>query len=172
MTRKRRHAASAAPFLALAALFAIVPLLAAGTAGAEPLPQPIYFPHLVHVTGYGLDCRFCHSSADKSQYANIPSVQKCMTCHRTIATDRPEVKKLAQYWKEGKPVRWTRVNDVPNHVYFPHRKMVNAGVACLTCHPGMDHVWVAEQKREFGMGMCMDCHRRRKVSIDCWTCHY
>lgn len=166
MTRKRLHAASAAPFLILALLFT------AGTVSAEPLPQPIAFPHMVHVTGYGLDCRHCHSSADKSQYVNIPSVRKCMTCHRTIATDKPEVKALAQFWKEKKPVPWNKVIDVPNHVYFPHQKMVNAMVPCLTCHPGMEHAWVAEQKREFGMGMCMDCHRKRKVSIDCWTCHY
>ncbi len=166
MTRKRPLTASAAPFLILALLFPT------GTAWADPLPQPIAFPHMVHVTGYGFDCLYCHSSADKSQYANIPSVWKCMTCHRTIATDKPEVEKLARYWQEKKPVPWNKVIDVPNHVYFPHWKMVNAKVACLTCHPGMEHAWVAEQKREFGMGMCMDCHRIRKASIDCWTCHY
>jgi len=166
MTRKRLHVASAAPFLLLALVFA------AGTAFGEPSPQPIAFSHRNHATVNGLDCRFCHSSSNKSQYANIPSVQKCMMCHRTIATDKPKVKKLAQYWREKKPIPWIKVIDAPNHVYFPHRKMVNAGVACLACHPGMDQAGIAEQKLEFGMGMCMECHRKRKVSIDCWTCHY
>jgi hypothetical protein len=166
MIRKRPQSASAASLLALALL------LAAGAAFAEVLPQPIAYSHKIHVTGNGLDCRFCHSSANKSKYANIPSVQKCMMCHRTIATDNPEVKKVAQYWKEKRPIPWIKVTDLPNHVYFPHRRMVNAGVACLTCHPGMDQAGAAEQKLEFGMGMCMDCHRKRKVSIDCWTCHY
>jgi hypothetical protein len=72
MIRKRPQSASAAPLLALALL------LAAGAAFAETLPQPIAYSHKIHVTGNGLDCRFCHSSANKSQYANIPSVQKCM----------------------------------------------------------------------------------------------
>ncbi|MBP2673164.1 MAG: hypothetical protein H6Q84_4 [Deltaproteobacteria bacterium] len=166
MIRKRQLASRALTILALLLLFP------ADVLPADPAPQPIAFSHKIHVTGNGLECRFCHSSANKSQYANIPSVQKCMMCHRTIATDKPEVRKVAQYWKEKKPIPWIKAIDVPNHVYFPHRKMVNAGIACLTCHPGMDQAGVAEQKLEFGMGMCMDCHRKKKVSIDCWTCHY
>ncbi|MGE5247915.1 MAG: cytochrome c3 family protein, partial [Verrucomicrobiota bacterium] len=57
-------------------------------------------------------------------------------------------------------------------VYFPHWKMVNAGIPCLTCHPGMDRAGTAEQRLELSMGFCMKCHRSRKVSIDCWTCHH
>jgi hypothetical protein len=147
-------------------------LLFPGPASAETVPQPIAFSHKIHVTDYGLNCRFCHSSTNKSQYANLPSVEKCMMCHRSVATEKPEVKKVAQYWNEKKPIPWNKVIDVPNHVYFPHRKMVNGGIACLTCHPGMDRAGTAEQKLEFGMGFCMECHRKKKVSIDCWTCHY
>ena len=95
-----------------------------------------------------------------------------MMCHRSIATDRPEVKKVARYWNERKPIPWNKVVDLPNHVYFPHKKMVNAGIPCLTCHPGMDQAGTAVQKLEFGMGMCMECHRKKKVTIDCWKCHY
>ena len=166
MARQRALAASAASILLLALV------AAAPRVSAAEIPQPIAFSHKVHVAGYKMDCRFCHSSANKSQFVNIPSVQKCMTCHRSIAADRPEVKKLAQYWREKKPIPWNQVVDVPNHVYFPHFKMVNAGIACLTCHPGMDQAGTAEQTLDLGMGFCMKCHRSRKVSIDCWTCHY
>jgi hypothetical protein len=171
MARKRTTAALALPIVSLALLFS-AGLLLAGAASAETVPQPIAFSHKIHVTDYKLNCRFCHSSANKSQYANLPSVEKCMMCHRSIATDKPEVKKVAQYWKEKKPIPWNKVIDFPNHSYFPHRKMVNAGIPCLTCHPGMDQAGTAEQKLEFGMGWCMECHRKKKVTIDCWKCHY
>jgi hypothetical protein len=135
-------------------------------------PQPIQYNHKIHVTDNKIDCQFCHSSARRSKYAGIPSVEKCMICHRVILVDHPEIKKVAQYWSEKKPIPWNRVTELPDHVYFPHYRMVNAGVPCLECHPGMDKVGVAVQKKEFTMGFCMACHRKRGVSIDCWTCHY
>jgi hypothetical protein len=133
--------------------------------------QPIGYSHKVHVASYEIDCRFCHSSATKSASAGIPSVEKCMICHRVIAVDKPEIRKIAQYWKEKKPIPWNRVTELPEYTYFPHFRMVNAGVPCLTCHPGVDKADIAVQKQEFTMGFCLDCHRSRGVSIDCWTCH-
>ncbi len=133
--------------------------------------QPIAYNHRIHVADYRLDCRFCHSSAMKTNSAGIPSVEKCMICHRVIAVDRPEIVKLSRYWKEKKPIPWNRATDVPDFVYFPHYRMVNAGVACLHCHPGMDRAAAAVQRRDLTMGFCLSCHRSRGVSIDCWTCH-
>ena len=152
------------------ALFTL--LLAVPSGAAAQTPQPIQYSHKIHVTDNGIDCRFCHSSAGRSKYAGIPSVEKCMNCHRVIAVGSPEVQKVAQYWRDRKPIPWNRVTELPDHSYFPHYRMVNAGVPCLECHPGMDKAGVAVQNREFTMGFCMDCHRKRKVSIDCWTCHY
>ncbi len=143
---------------------------AARIAAAEP-SQPIKYSHKVHVTVNKIDCRFCHSSATKTASAGIPSVEKCMICHRVIAVDSPEVKKIAQYWSQKKPIPWNRVTELPDYTYFPHFRMVNAGVACLTCHPGIDKGDAAVQRQEFTMGFCLKCHRSRGVSIDCWTCH-
>lgn len=148
----------------LAPLCAGLPALAEGS-------QPVAFPHRTHVEQYGIDCLFCHSSARKTASAGIPPVQKCMTCHRTIAVDRPEIVKLARYWNEKKPVPWNRVTELPDYTYFPHFRMVNAGIECLTCHPGIDKGNEAVQRKEFTMGFCLKCHRSRGVSIDCWTCH-
>ncbi len=139
-------------------------------AAAQP-PQPIKYSHKIHVTANKIDCRFCHSSATKTAFAGIPTVAKCMMCHRSIAVDKPEVKKIAEYWNAKKPIPWNRVTELPDYVYFPHFRMVNAGVACLTCHPGMDKADAAVQRQEFTMGFCLKCHRSRGVSIDCWTCH-
>lgn len=167
MTRKRTLAALVIGFLPL-----VICLGTGSSAVAETIPQPIAFSHKIHVTGYKLNCRFCHSSANKSQYAIVPSVEKCMMCHRSIATDSPEVKKVARYWNEKKPIPWNRVTELPDFVYFPHFRMVAYGkVPCLTCHPGMDQAGTAVQRLEFSMGWCLQCHRSRGVSIDCWTCH-
>jgi hypothetical protein len=152
--------------------FAIVfLLLASSAAGAPPAQQPIRFSHALHVSSYRIDCRFCHVYASKSDSAGIPPAGKCMACHRSAAASNPEVRKAASAAGEGKPVAWIRVAKVPDHVHFPHRKMVGAGVPCLTCHPGLDKAEAAVQEREFSMGWCMKCHRQRGVSIDCWTCH-
>jgi hypothetical protein len=35
-------------------------------------------------------------------------VQKCMSCHQNVATDRPEVVKLTNYWNSGEPMEWNR----------------------------------------------------------------
>ncbi len=133
--------------------------------------QPIAYNHKVHVVDNGMDCRFCHSSAMKTNSAGIPSVEKCMICHRVVAKEKPEIVKLARYWDERKPIPWNRVVEVPDFVYFPHFRMVNAGVPCLYCHPGMDRATTAVKNRELTMGFCLTCHRSRGVSIDCWTCH-
>ena len=93
----RQQAAIAVSLLALA-------LVCAAVAAHAQASQPIKYSHKVHVTDNGIDCRFCHSSAVKSTSAGIPSVEKCMICHRVIAVDQPEVKKIAQYWKEKKPI--------------------------------------------------------------------
>ena len=155
-----------AAFVAAVLLFAATACVAV----AQP-PQPIKYSHQLHVTVNKIDCRFCHSSATKTASAGIPSVEKCMMCHRVIAVDSPEIKKIAQYWTEKKPIPWNRVTELPDYTYFPHFRMVNAGVACLTCHPGMDKADAAVQRQEFTMGFCLKCHRSRGVSIDCWTCH-
>ena len=156
----------------LLALVLLAPvLLAPARSAAAPPEQPIRYSHKVHVTDHKIDCRFCHVYATKSASAGIPSVAKCMMCHRTIATDRPEIRKVAQYWKEKKPIPWNRVTELPEYTYFPHFRMVNAGIPCLTCHPGVDQADIAVQRQEFTMGFCLKCHRSRGVSIDCWTCH-
>ena len=109
MARNRAMAAFALRIVSLAFLLSAVLLHLAGSALAETVPQPIAFSHKIHVTDYKLNCRFCHSSTNKSQYANLPPVEKCMMCHRSIASDRPEVKKVARYWDEKKPIPWNKV---------------------------------------------------------------
>jgi hypothetical protein len=66
---------------------------------SEPAPeQPIAFPHTVHAGALKLPCTFCHAFAERSRFATAPPLQKCMECHRSVATDREEIKKLTRYF--------------------------------------------------------------------------
>ena len=50
-------------------------------------PQPVPFSHQHHVTGLGIDCRYCHTSVETSSFAGIPPTKTCMNCHSQIWTN-------------------------------------------------------------------------------------
>jgi hypothetical protein len=135
--------------------------------------QPIAFTHKVHLEK-GLQCTDCHTSVEQGPRAGLPGVQLCMTCHQVIATDRPEIKKVAGYLARGEEIPWQRVYEFqPSaHVYFQHAPHIRAGVACGSCHGDLKQQTVAVRAVELNMGYCLNCHRQRKVSLDCTTCHY
>src|SRR5712691_10668733 len=95
---------------------------------ATPSTQPISFPHSTHVQQYKIDCQYCHADARRSEYAGLPSVTRCMGCHKITAADKPEIKKLAEYAAKSEPVPWVRVFKVPEFTHFPHKPHVRAGV--------------------------------------------
>jgi len=133
--------------------------------------QPIAFSHKQHAGDNGIPCLYCHRHAPKSRVAGIPAVADCRACHLFIARDAPEIKKLMEYWGKKEPIPWVRVYGVPDHVYFPHMMHIRAGLVCTTCHgevAAMEHI---TRSTTLNMGWCLNCHRRHKVSIDCWTCH-
>ena len=103
-------------------------------ASAKPSDQPIQFPHSTHVQQYKIDCQYCHSDARRSEYAGIPSVTRCMGCHKITAADRPEIKKLTEYATKGEPVPWNRVYKLPEFTHFPHKAHVRVGLKCQECH--------------------------------------
>ncbi len=159
--------------------------------------QPINFPHNVHVQTYKIDCQYCHADARRSEYAGLPSVQRCMGCHRITAADRPEIRKLAEYAARGEPIPWNRVYKLPEFTYFPHKAHVRAQVKCQTCHGPVETMTTvgAETGPRLGndllrfvgipapapaltMGWCIECHRqenatrRTQAPLDCATCHH
>lgn len=135
--------------------------------------QPIAFSHEIHVGKVGLQCLFCHETADTSAFAGIPTVEKCMSCHRNVAVDRPEIQKLAGHWNRQEPMEWNRVHRirVRNHVYFNHERHVKARIDCANCHGEVKYMDEIRQVRSLKMGWCVQCHRENKASNDCLTCH-
>src|SRR5207247_9414932 len=101
---------------------------------ATPSTQPISFPHSTHVQQYKIDCQYCHADARRSEYAGLPSVTRCMGCHKITAADKPEIKKLADDATKGEPVPWVRVYKLPEFTHFPHKAHIRAGLRCQTCH--------------------------------------
>jgi hypothetical protein len=135
--------------------------------------QPIAFTHKVHLAK-GLECTGCHQAAEQGPNAGLPSVKLCMTCHAAIASDRPEIRKVAAYLERGEEIPWQRVYGFyPSaHVRFNHAPHIRAGVACATCHGDMTKHTVATRVIDLDMGYCLNCHKQKKASVDCVTCHF
>jgi hypothetical protein len=124
-----------------------------------PLQQPIPFSHKHHVTDDGIDCRYCHTSVEKSSFAGIPSTETCMTCHSQIWTDAPMLASVRESLASGKPLKWTRVNDLPDYVYFNHSVHVAKGIGCSDCHGRVDQMPLTRKTQTLYMRWCLDCHQ-------------
>jgi hypothetical protein len=135
--------------------------------------QPIDYSHKVHIRA-GLQCLDCHSGADVSARAALPSVAKCMLCHAKIATNKPEIKKVAEYATARREIPWERVYgfDRSASVKFRHSPHFRAKIACARCHGDMAQATTAQPLVKHTMGTCLSCHRQNHAPEDCATCHY
>jgi hypothetical protein len=129
------------------------------TGQAVHVEQPIQFSHAHHVGGMGIDCRYCHTSVEDSSFANIPPTKTCMNCHSQIWTNAPILEPVRASFRDGTPLRWTRVHDLPDFVYFNHGIHVRKGVGCATCHGRVDQMPLVYQNANLMMSWCLDCHR-------------
>lgn len=136
--------------------------------------QPLEFPHNIHVEKAGMRCIDCHSRADLQDQAGIPSIRKCMLCHRKIGTELPEVVRLTEYWDKNHEVPWVRVYEFDEKaaVQFRHAPHVRAKIACAQCHGDVAAMTVAIKAVEHTMGTCVSCHRENNASDDCVACHF
>jgi len=125
----------------------------------EFVEQPIQFSHAHHVGGVGLDCRYCHTSVEKSSFAGIPPTKTCINCHQQIWLNAPILEPVRASWRDNKNLEWIRVNDLPDFVYFNHQIHVRQGVGCATCHGRVDKMPLTYQAQPLLMGWCLDCHR-------------
>jgi hypothetical protein len=125
----------------------------------EFVEQPIQFSHAHHVGGVGLDCRYCHTSVEKSSFAGIPPTKTCINCHSQIWANAPILEPVRASFRDDKPLTWNRVNDLPDFVYFNHQIHVKQGVGCATCHGPVDKMPLMYQAATLQMEWCLDCHR-------------
>lgn len=146
--------------------------LGAGPALAAGPQQPIAFSHAAHVGRRHISCVYCHQGVATTAHATIPSLETCMGCHRVVMTTNPEVQKLTQAYVSNRPIRWVRVTNLPDFVHFTHRRHIQAGVECRSCHGDVARMVQVYKAHSLTMGECLACHQQRRVSTDCYTCHF
>lgn len=129
------------------------------------------FSHRVHAGENKIPCLYCHVNARRSSIAGIPSVERCMGCHKITAANKEEVQKLKGYWDRKEPIPWPKVTWLPDFVFFQHWPHVRDGIQCETCHGPVETMDRMRQAKDLSMKFCVNCHRQKKASIDCATCH-
>jgi nitrate reductase gamma subunit len=156
--------------------------------GYEPA-QPIAFSHRIHAGDYRIACQYCHFAAEKSRHAGIPPESVCMNCHGKLKVTSAEMEKLKEAVSQRRPIRWARIHQLPDFVFFSHSQHVRGGrVACQRCHGPVETMERVRQEEPLVMGWCLDCHRREGVApaaqrggrqvhpaiggLDCGKCHY
>ena len=121
--------------------------------------QPVPFSHQHHVAGLGIDCRYCHTSVEKSAFAGIPTTEICMNCHKQIWTNAELLEPVRSSFATNTPIQWNRVHDLPDFVYFNHSVHVAKGIGCATCHGQVDRMPLMYQEASLQMQWCLDCDR-------------
>lgn len=160
--------------LVFALLILVMIFLSQRRAQAAP-PQPLPFSHRLHDQA-GIPCLYCHPNAMRSDIAGLPSVEFCMGCHRTIASDQPAIQELAGYWERQEPIPWQLVNPRLDFVFFSHMPHLGNGVNCETCHGNIGVMDGAGKLPRSDMGWCLECHIQqppeRAIRLaDCLACH-
>src|SRR5881628_3269591 len=167
MTQRRKW--TAIPGLMLLAVGAVLLSAYSGASSSQGRgpAQPVQFKHPLHAGpvkdgGLGMNCLYCHNTANKSFDVGMPAVSTCMGCHTSVrgSTDRAktEIGKLVKYATDRRPVPWIRIHKVPEYVHFPHVRHVNAGVTCQTCHGQVQKMNRVYQYSSLNMGWCVSCH--------------
>ena len=153
--------------------------------------QPIHYSHKIHAGANQIECQYCHSSASKSKHSGIPSLNVCMNCHENIADYNGEedlekgytkdfytneIKKLYKavgwdeetqsYTGDTEPVKWVRIHNLPDFVYFNHSQHVSvAGIDCQKCHGPVEEMEILYQYSPLTMGWCINCHRDSNIKV-------
>ena len=153
--------------------------------------QPIHYSHKIHAGANQIECQYCHSSARVSKHSGIPSLNVCMNCHENIAEYNGEedlekgytkefytneIKKLYKavgwdeetqsYTGDTEPVKWVRIHNLPDFVYFNHSQHVSvAGIDCQKCHGPVEEMVILYQYSSLTMGWCINCHRESNIKV-------
>jgi hypothetical protein len=121
--------------------------------------QPVQFSHEHHVSGLGIDCRYCHSTVETSAFAGIPPTKTCMTCHSQIWVDSPYLEPVRQSYRSDRSLEWTRVHNLADFVYFDHSIHLKKGIGCESCHGRVDKMQLMSKANTLHMEWCLECHR-------------
>lgn len=145
--------------------------LLTGSGSPEAVVQPLAFSHKLHAGENRIPCLYCHGNARRAAVAGIPSLSRCLGCHRSIKSDATAIETLKSYWKKQQPIRWIKVYDQPDFVHFSHKRHLRKGIGCQTCHGEVETMEEIREAVVLNMDRCSTCHIKHQASIDCLTCH-
>src|ERR1700726_4478179 len=129
------------------------------TRAGTPVEQPVPFSHKHHVGDDGIDCRYCHTSVEKSSFAGLPATEICMSCHSQIWSNAEILEPVRASFRTGESLSWTRVHDLPEFVYFNHSIHINKGIGCASCHGRVEQMPLMFKVNTLYMNWCLECHR-------------
>ena len=132
--------------------------------GYQPV-QPVPYSHALHAGQLGIDCRYCHNTVEKAGFAALPPTETCMNCHRAIRPNSTKLKPLIDSYETGIAIKWVKIHDLPDFVYFYHSAHVNAAISCVECHGNINHMDVVYQVKPLNMAWCLQCHRSPDAHI-------
>ncbi len=150
---------------ALIGLFAHLDRSSYNTGKGVVLAQPIPFSHDHHTAALGISCLYCHTSVEESAFAGIPPTATCMNCHKQIWAQSPMLAGVRESYQTGEPIEWTRINDLPDYVYFNHSIHVAKGVGCESCHGRVDQMPLIMRAESLQMEWCLECHRNPERQV-------
>ena len=136
-----------------------------------PPVQPIAYSHKTHLA-LGLKCQTCHTNPEPGNLMTFPATATCMSCHNAVAKSKPAIQKLASFAKLNQTIPWVRVYSLPTGVTWSHRKHIEAGLKCETCHGQVAEMTAMSQTTSVtSMGVCINCHKLHNAPTVCQTCH-
>jgi hypothetical protein len=127
--------------------------------------QPVPYSHALHAGQLGMDCRYCHSAIERTSTGAVPPAATCMNCHSQVVPNSPKLVPVREAYVQNTPLRWVRVHDLPDYVYFNHSAHVTRGVGCESCHGRVDTMVKVWQDQPLTMGWCLDCHRNPEKAL-------
>jgi hypothetical protein len=130
-----------------------------------PREQPVPFSHRHHAGELGIDCRYCHTSVENSSFAGLPETHTCMTCHSQVWRNAPMLEPVRASYRDDVSLSWTRVNALPQFVYFDHSIHINKGIGCTTCHGPIGEMPLTWRAGTLYMSWCLECHREPEKFI-------
>jgi hypothetical protein len=136
-----------------------------GTGAGQVRVQKVPFSHEHHVGVLGIDCRYCHTSVEKSSYAGLPPTKTCMNCHSQIWVGSDMLEPVRDSYRDNRSLTWQRVYNTPGFVYFDHSIHIHKGIGCTSCHGRIDEMPLTYQQPSLLMEWCLDCHRKPEPNL-------
>jgi hypothetical protein len=135
--------------------------------------QPIPFNHRIHTVDNDMACTECHAFYQKEAFSGFPDRDTCAFCHEEPQGESAAELALVELLKSGAPLDWKPLFRQPPHVFYSHRRHVQAAeIECQSCHGDIGQSEAPPRRvRRLEMDDCIGCHQEEDAAFDCTACH-